>query len=307
MRRTARAGLMLTALTACAVAAAPAGAVEAPKASTTVGEVVVHGRQSAKLPAHAPDVIWKDVQVRAQPAHTGNLSRWMKAVCPGVFGLTPSYASFVVRRITDVAREYAPAWPRCRRGINLLVAFTSTPQAMMDDVREHRPLLLGYHYADEEKTLAIFHGPIQAWYVTATNGYLDYAYGRGAQIGGVVPGETTGRLRNGQVNAVVFVLIVVDTKAIEDQAIGAVADHVAALALSKTAARKGCGPLPSILDALDPACPQSASLETLSTYDRSFLKALYASNPEEAGLAERGSVTLGVLRDLKGSPKTKGK
>jgi hypothetical protein len=44
----------------------------------------------------------------------------------------------------------------------------------------------------------------------------------------------------------------------------------------------------------------------LTDYDRSFLKALYASVPDEVGQAERGSVMLGVLRDLKASPETSG-
>ncbi|HEX4098310.1 MAG TPA: hypothetical protein VHX64_16410, partial [Caulobacteraceae bacterium] len=70
--------------------------------------------------------------------------------------------------------------------------------------------------------------------------------------------------------------------------------------------RKACSPLPSLLDALDPACPDSAALQTLTDSDRSFLKALYATAPDEVGQAERGSVMLGVLRDLKASPETSG-
>ncbi len=278
----------------------PAGT--APSPGTTVGTVVVQGHRRPVLPPHAPDIVWKDVKVRAQPAHTGNLSRWMNAVCPGVFGLTPPYARFVAKRIAEVTGEFTPPRPRCGRGINVLVAFTTTPQALMNDVRDHHPELLGYHYLIEEKKLATFQGPVEAWYITATDGVVDNANGRQIRVGGVAPGIPTGRLRNGATNSVVFVLVVIDGKSVENEPIGPVADHIAALVLSKTGPRKGCNPFPSILDALDSTCPDSASLTTLSAYDRSFLKALYSSDPEEVGQAERGAVRRSVLKDLRGQP-----
>ncbi len=278
-----------------AVAQTPAskGAVNG---STTVGEVVVTARKSPIPAKQLPAVVWKDVIVRAQPAHTGNLSRWRKAVCPGVFGLTPAYASFVAKRITEVTRDFTPPRPVCRRSINLMVVFTTTPQAVMDDVRDYYPVLLGYHYLTEEKKLATFQGPLEAWYVTATNGVLDDPYGPRLGV------SATGRLRNGAADEFWFVLVVVDATAIEDQPVGAVADHIAAVALSKTGIREGCSPLPSILDALDPACRDSTSAQTLTAYDRSLLKALYATDPEQVGQAERGSIALHVLRDLKAKP-----
>lgn len=305
MQRTLPIAFLATALTVGGIAQAQTQSAKGPaaaSASTPVGEVVVKGLAPAIPASRLPDVVWNDTKVRVQPgdANLGNLPRWMKAVCPGVFGLTQGYARFVVGRITAITNDFTPAQPKCGRGVNLLVTVTSTPQAVMDDVRAHYRLLLGYHYIDEEKALATFHGPIEAWYVTATNGRIDYAYGLGPRInGGGLPGVPTGRLQNGAIDAVVFVLVVVDAKAIEDQPVGRVAAYVAALALSKTGRRKGCSPLPSILDALDPACPSSASLDTLSAYDRSLLKGLYASDPADVGQAERGSVMLSVLRDMR--------
>jgi hypothetical protein len=273
-----------------------------PNPGAAVGEVVVQGQTKLKLPKNLPEIVSKDIVARAQPSHTGNLTRWVYDVCPGVAGLTPQYASFVAKRIVDVSRGYVPNRRKCTQKINVLVVFTDVPQQLMDDVRDHHPGLLGYHFIDEKKRLATFIGPIEAWYLTATGGYIDNAYlpvGTGTPVSGVPPGAGGGRLRNGLISSMVFVLVVVDSKATQDQPIGTVADRIAALVLSKTTPRTGCSPFPTVLDALDPACPQSASLTTLSDYDRSFLKALYSSDPEEVGQAERGSVMLQIMRDAK--------
>ena len=302
MSKTVQAAVLAVALAVAGAAhpqAAPtkAHAPASASVSTTVGEVVVPGKKAPKLPENLPDKVWKDVKARAQPSHTGNLSRWMVTVCPGIYGLNPKYAASVSQRITEVARKFVQVRPEPCHGINVLVAFTTVPQELMDDVRKNHPGLLGYHYVQEERKLAAFKGPIQAWYVTATNGIIDNGYGgNGVRTGGTTTGVPTGRLNNGQASSLRFVLIVVESSQVKGQPIGRIVDYIAALALSRTGARKGCGPLPSILDALDRACPASAALETLTAYDESFLKALYSTN---AGQPERGSVAIYTLKGVR--------
>ena len=300
--RALRVGLMTLLLAIAGVAHPQPAPTKGPSpasasASTTVGEVVVPGDKARKLPENLPDKVWKDVKVRAQPSHTGNLSRWMVTVCPGTYGLNQTYASFVSGRISEVARRFVQVRPEPCHGINVLVAFTTVPQELMEDVRKNHPGLLGYHYVQEERKLATFKGPIQAWYVTATNGIIDNAYGgNGVRTGETTTGVPSGRLNNGQVSSLRFVLIVVDSNQVKGQPIGRIVDYIATLALSKTGARKGCSPLPSVLDALDRACPASSSLETLTAYDESFLKALYSTN---VGQPERGSVALHTLKGVR--------
>ncbi len=294
MRKVIQAGIALLALALAMAGVAQAQSPppnEAAQSGTTVGEVVVRGRKAPNIEKHLPSIVWKDVGVRAQPSHTGKLSRWIDQVCPGTFGLTPAYESFVSRRISDIARQIVPAPPVPCRGINVLVAFTTVPQQFIDDVRNNHPGLLGYHYRVEEKALATFKGPVEVWFVTATNGVIDNT-DRPAMIG-----LASGRMRNRLASSIRFALVVVDANQVQGHAIGPIADHIAALVLSRSAPRTGCGPLPTILDVLDPACPSSASLETLTAYDESFLKALYATNPEDVGQSQRGSIMLHMLND----------
>jgi hypothetical protein len=88
---------------------------------------------------------------------------------------------------------------------------------------------------------------------------------------------------------------VADSAQVDGQAIGTVADEIAALALSDPGLRRGCSPLPSVLDALDTACPESAPAP--SAYDAAFLKALYASDPENLVEIQRSFIADSIYRD----------
>ncbi len=277
-------------------------AASADKANTTVGEVVVEGQRAPKLGSFSP-LVTKFVGAHAKTSPIGTLARWQVPVCPGTIGLAPAYGAFVSKRIVeDAARMGAPRKPACGRHANVMVIFTTVPQQLMDDVREHHDWLLGYHFVNQEKALATFHGPVEAWHVSgslwAASGTtsLDdpYANGKNSATHGAAPWMRVGdesRLKYDRSDGFVFTLVVVDANQIEDQPIGTVADQIALWILSDPRSpRSGCSTLPSLLDKLDPACAESASLETFSPYDEGFLKGLYRSNGEEHVALERGEI-----------------
>ena len=112
-------------------------------------------------------------------------------------------------------------------------------------------------------------------------------------------GRGDSRLANGLSNEFLFALVVVDSGEVDGQPIGAVADQAAILALSDTGGRRGCSALPSVLDALDPACPSGAPIEALTAYDEAFLKGLYASDPENLVEVGRSAIARSIKRVIR--------
>jgi hypothetical protein len=298
-------GLLIASLL-CSASAALAQPASAPPASapasSAVGGLTIEGHRSER-PQSFSSAVSGFVRSHAHDSPIGNLSRWMAPVCPVTLGLSPAMDDFVTQRIGEVAGQVkAPHGDGCRDS-NVLVVFTPEPQKLIERVRATRPEALGYHYISQEKALATFHGPVEAWHVTGTQAWsgplsLDEAdppcmaaqcQGRGYFAG------SNSRLSNLQSNAFIYVLVVVDTAQVDGQAIGTVADEIAALALSDPGLRRGCSPLPSVLDALDSTCTESAP--ALTAYDTAFLKALYASDPENLVEIQRVFIADSIYHD----------
>jgi hypothetical protein len=297
-------GLLIASLlcSASAALAQPAPPAPAAAASSAVGGLTIEGHRSER-PQSFSSAVHGFVRSHAHDSPIGNLSRWRAPVCPVTLGLSPAMDDFVSNRIGEVAEQVkAPHRADCRQS-NILVVFTPEPQKLIDRVRTKRPEALGYHYVSEEKALATFHGPVEAWHVTGTQAWsgplsLDITdppcmaaqcKGRGYFAG------SNSRLTNLQANEFIYVLVVVDTAQVDGQAIGTVADEIAALALSDPGLRHGCSPLPTVLDALDPTCTESAP--ALTAYDAAFLKALYASDPENLVDIQRSFIADSIYRD----------
>jgi hypothetical protein len=87
------------------------------------------------------------------------------------------------------------------------------------------------------------------------------------------------------------VLIVVDSHAVEGRDLGATADYLAMLALSRQQSLDGCDALSSIIDlyAKSP-CPGRDPPDGLTAADASYLTALYASDSEGRLSSEQGDI-----------------
>src|ERR1700759_5092485 len=74
----------------------------------------------------------------------GKLARWHEGVCPQVVGMKPELSAQFTARIRTLAAEVgAPVGADgCRA--NIQIVFTTTPQALMDNVRVNQPDYLGY-------------------------------------------------------------------------------------------------------------------------------------------------------------------
>jgi hypothetical protein len=214
------------------------------------------------------------VDVATMPSPLGAVSRWKTRLCPRATGMSPSFTAFVERRIRDIALQAgAPVDMDETCAPNLQIIFTERPQEMLDTIRTKLPALLGFHYVAQARELATARHPIQAWYATGTRDRMgqlipDNPYGFATTT---VEGS---RIKTGFRAEFLAVTVVVDLVRVENQEIGAIADHAAMLALSQASAFERCRPVPSITNMfLD--CGDDVAT-ALTKYDAAYLKALYA-------------------------------
>jgi hypothetical protein len=274
-------------------------------ASTAVSGVTVEA-PTVKAEQRFQAQVGQFVHGQARPGigPVKQITQWSDPVCPSTQGLTQAMDDFVSRRITEVARRVgAPGRGACREA-NVLVLFTTRPQQLMDDVRDHHARLLGYHFNGETRALATFEPPIKSWYVTSTSinrgvakndadwTLADEAYRRFPP--GFCLDMTQCRILPRIKSRFHLALVVIDAGRTEGKEIGAVADEIAMTVLSRPGPRQGCSPLPSVMDVLDPACPDSDSVEGLTAYDEAFLKALYAPHDTEQLAVERAELERAV-------------
>lgn len=226
---------------------------------------------------------------------TGKLARWQDGVCPVTAGLAPRFAAFISQHIKDVAAKVgAPAAARTDCKVNIEIVFTTTPQALISNVRARHRALLGYYdNEDQLDRLATVSRPIQAWYTTATRdlrGKQEVDTGQRAGIGLAVPcafcpggtvylpnataaSVTGSRLGDGLTSSLYHVIIAADPDRIKDYEIGPLADYIAMLALAQVNIPAGCQPLSSIINLLLPGCGEKSV--ALTDADLGYLRGLY--------------------------------
>jgi hypothetical protein len=243
------------------------------------------------------------IQSLAVPSHlTGKLARWETGICPVTVGLRKEAARFVTARLKAVAAQVdAPVDKSATCKPNIEVVFTTTPQGLMDNVRQKQWAFLGYtDTAGQRDRLAVVKRPIQAWYTTATKdlrGGLQIDSANSNPVEVVVPDPfrnppfttlyvrqgaktiTGGRLGDGLRTVLYHVIVVVDPAKLVEEEIGDVADYIALVALSQVQALDKCQGLSSIANLLPQGCEKPSGL-TVS--DMGYLRGLYHMNAEQA-------------------------
>ncbi len=256
------------------------------------------------------EVIRDFIEKRATRARVvDRMGRWTSPVCPQTFGLNDTYARYVSQRIRDVAKAVgAPVNSdlTCRPKIE--VVFTTTPQALLDNLRKADPLYLGYYTnAAQADRLARVTHPIQAWYLTESiddrgNRLVDsgkqgggttldvnvssMSSGEGQSMPGAgrlefpsaVAVRATGwRIRDGLSSGFFNVLIVAEPAKLLEHEVGTLADYIAMLALSQTSSLDSCQALPSISNLLAKDCATVPA--RITDGDLAYLRALYKGSP----------------------------
>ena len=265
---------------------------------------------------------------RAQPARvTGKLARWKKGVCPQTLGLAPRFAKYVTDRIREVATAVgAPVDGDASCKPNIEVVFTTTPQALLDNVRKTEPVFLGYHdngsQADE---MAKVTHAIQSWYTTATDDMRGRPEVDSGASGGMtmniqplaVPGGgiqgpqgtitlamphasaqtvTGSRLGDGLSTELYNVLIVGEPAKLIRYEIGTLADYATMLALAEPASLDTCEELPSISNLLAKDC--AATTDHLTDGDLAYLRSLYKMGTADTLAMQRDTIRFQMEKTL---------
>jgi hypothetical protein len=148
------------------VATASAEPAPAPGAQAAIAQA-----ESVTVDGASSGAVNRFVQSAATPTHiAGKIARWEVPICPYALGMPGDVIARVVQRVKDVAAQSGvriSSNPDCKP--NIVIAFTSTPQALLDNIRKDHAEWLGYHAGPEAlERLATVTRPIQAWYSTAT-------------------------------------------------------------------------------------------------------------------------------------------
>jgi len=308
-------GKTVRAITVCALLIA--GGMHAPAQTSAPTE---NGTVTA---TKSREVLGKFAKAFAAPTKfAGKLARWEHSawehgVCPFAMGQNPHFTAFITQRIKYIALAVgAPVNTDASCIPNIEIIFTTTPQALLDNVRKDNPDYLGYaaNRAQFEK-LATVTRPIQAWYTTET---IDF-FGR-RQLDSVITMRSNGELvfwpsdnssgglsastvggagkggggqgggGIGDSNHAVFfhILIVIDSTKLAGQKMVPLADYISMLALTQLNSLDTCQQLPSIVSIMAPNCDQK--VEGLTEFDFAYLKGLYQMSAERKLLFEQNDI-----------------
>jgi hypothetical protein len=320
----------LAAMPATASAAAPGDETPPATSAAASGSAPL---ESVTVTASKPskDAIASFVASHATATRmTGKLARWKTGICPLTVGLGVKFASYVTKRVRDVAASVgAPVNKDADCKTNIRIVFTTTPQELLDTIRKDQPAYLGY-FDDrlQSARLATVTHAIQSWYTTATednDGHpeVDSPHPGGVAIempnapptgaGGIAAGGqptttmnlpyatiksvTGGRLGDGLSSEFFNVIIVAEPAKLMDFEIGTLADYIAMLALSQPGNLDSCEALPSITNLLSPGC--STIARTITEGDLAYLRGLYKMSPAGSVGGQRAEVRYQMEQALK--------
>lgn len=292
-------------LAVCLASAAVAQPEKSPESVTVTGtrerQAMEHFVESSSAPARI----------------TGKLARWDQGICPSVKGLPAASAEVITTRLKSVALAVgAPVNrdPKCPP--NIQIAITGKPQALLDQLMQDKPDMLGYFdNADQRRAAARMVRPIQAWYMTETVDVRGHRHPDNPRRGGVeiyfrrdmppitIPGatdeNTTGsRLGDGLRTGFYQVLIVADADKLKDYEIGTLADYITLLALSWTGGLDACRALPSIVSLLAAGC--AAQSGALTANDLGYLRGLYKMRADGTLRTQQDEIAYQMEQTLKG-------
>jgi hypothetical protein len=267
-------------------------------------------------------------------ARINQVGSWHDRICPETQGLQPLSNEYVSRRVLELAGDVgAPTERAGRCKTNVEILFTAHPEEQLSYVVKNKPGLLGYSPSGLGE-LTTFDHPIQAWYATRTHSFVaieaptsgqragheivDDPMARNLWIttdthaqnppmgqstqdstGDLVRGVAGSRLENGMTSEFVNVLILIDSRQVNEHPLRAIADYVAMLMLTRSALG-GCNELPSVIDLLSRDCGERPPPPGITSSDEAYLKALYASNLEMNVSLERGEIHDRMLRHIVG-------
>jgi hypothetical protein len=233
-------------------------------------------------------------------------------------GLKSDFTDFVIKRLKEIAAKAgAPLDPDAQCKPDIQIVFTTTPQALLNNILKSDNALVGYHdNSSQADAMAKVTHPIQAWYSTVTidvRGIPRFDGGNIPGIGCADPPKcrlnlaraqayavTGGRIGDGLHSGFHDVIIVIDPVQLKGQEIGALADYITFLALTQPRSQDECQQLPSILNLLASACVAADTTSEMSEGDLGYLKGVYHMTDDGTLTVQQNEIAYQVKQQLLG-------
>jgi len=290
-----------------------ASSVRAQPTAPAVENVTVNGRRVVD------EEIRAFVNARTAPTFKlGKVARWEKGICPTVMGLDSDFTKFVTKRLKETAAKVgAPLDPDAHCAPDIQIVFTTTPQALMDNIRKKFDPLLGYHdNSSQAEAMAKVTHVIQAWYSTVTIDVRGVPRFDGGKIPGIgcldfprcrinlthaqAYAVTGDRVSDGLRSGFHDVIIVIDPAKLRGYEIGALADYITFLALTQPASLDDCQQMPSILNLLAKNCAAADDTHDMSEGDLGYLKGIYHMKDDGVLATQQNEIAYQVKQTLLG-------
>jgi hypothetical protein len=232
----------------------------------------------------------------------GNVARFEDSICPRVIGALPEQNEMIEQRLRTVAAAAGLRLGKPRCGANALMIVTQEKRSIVEALAA-RGFMGDRMSPSQIRQLMRQPGPTAFWrlegFVTAQG--LILAANAGEAIDYQQNTGRASRISTGTRMAVGGAVLVVEARALEGLTTTQLADY-AAMRLY------GFGDAPSlpksartILTILDAEMGAEVPI-TLTTWDLSFLRALYASSETVRSPAQRAEIKRSMIRELSRSP-----
>jgi hypothetical protein len=267
-----------------------------PKAESQqpVEEIVVRGRRMSDVEAELRKYVQDFVGKVAAPAAGRGYARWHGSVCVGVHNLQKDAAQYIVDRISQAALDVGlePGEPGC--SAQVIIIFTTDAKTLASYLVKHdkRLFLPGMGLGgmarnrDALDAFATSDKPVRWWDVSMP---VDARMGSRAvrlpidDSAPVVNVAGPSRIHSGTRDDLQQVIIIVDGAKLHGTTWQQLGDYLAVVSLAQVRAEADLAAFDSILNLFT----NPAAYSGLTDWDRSFMRALYAYDPERTPFLQR--------------------
>lgn len=296
-------------LLAIALAAAPAAQAHAQAPAQAQAQA---SPQAAEPEARPPDIVVEGkragdreisefVNALARVPPGGQLAQFDAGVCPASLGLGQALDAAVAKRMRRVAA--AAGIPLAREGCapNVLVLVTDRKRETIEGLSKSHPALFAGLSEIRVRTLAKAPGPAAAWHLEGMLGSDGTQLFRDPQSGILSLNTTTPASRVKALSRPQFLgaVVMVELQALAGVTATQLADYAALRAFAETEpARAAKASMPSILTLIEDHAAGREPPLSLTQWDLSFLKSLYATSNAYQGNLQRGAMKQAFKKDL---------
>jgi hypothetical protein len=243
---------------------------------------------------------------RATRSYGESLARWRAPLCFLVAGLPKAEDEFILERLSQIADSAGArlAPQDCRP--NFFVVLSSDPDSLLKEWAARNARLFGDGTPAEIHRFLSPPRPrtVRVWYNAAAVGADGMPVTSGVACGMPVRmmasliqfscSNESSHVAFYDVLAFSSVVVIVDTRRLQDLSFGQLADYVAMVGLTQIDLEDEVGGFPTILQLF--AASRQATPAGLTTWDQAFLSALYHS--DQSSRFQRSQIVVRMLHDV---------